>query len=212
MSVWGRLRSTTRRVVDELWKGVVSALGLFVVGFLVNVAVNLRFGTDQLAAAGLIVFAVVTVPILIGNRRRLPFGFRRRTEEKVQNADKGETMMTGTWSYIRVDGATKRLFPQDPELVIARWWPDKVKVRADFLATDTTRMSVKMVMSDTKIQPEAISHDKAIQRWSLPSGRSFTKEFDTEAGVWFFVAARPKTNWFNPEVKVEVSEFRRISD
>jgi hypothetical protein len=73
-------------------------------------------------------------------------------------------------------------------------------------------MSVKMVMSDTKIQPEAISHDKAIQRWSLPSGRSFTKEFDTEAGVWFFVAARPKTNWFNPEVKVEVSEFRRISD
>ncbi len=206
--MWGRTKYTLRRVSDELWKGVVSALMLFLVASALNVIANLRVGVDQIAAVGLVVFALITIPILIGNRRRLPFGIGKRKDTE---ADEGDATATGTWTYVKVDGATKRLFPQDPELVIARWWPDKVKVRADFVATDTTQMSVRVVRSSTKIEPETASPSGAAERWSIPSGRSFTKEFDTEAGVWFFVASRPKTNWFNPEVKVEVFEFRRIA-
>src|SRR2546427_6502347 len=198
--VWGRTKYTLRRLMDELWKGVVSALTLFLVASALNVIANLRVGLDLIAAVGLAVFVLITIPILIGNRRRLPFGLGRKKDGET---DEGDAMATGIWTYVKVDGATKRLFPRDPDLVIARWWPEKVKVRADFVATDTTRMSVRVVRSSAKIEPETASPTGASERWSMPSGRSFTKEFDTEAGGWVFGATRPKPKVFNPEVKVE---------
>src|SRR2546428_12378501 len=109
--VWGRTKYSLRRVSDELWKGVVSAVALFWVAPALNVSANLHIGMDQIAEVGLGVFALITIPILIGNRRRLPFGLGKKKGAK---ADEGDAMATGTWTYVKVDGATKRLFPQDP--------------------------------------------------------------------------------------------------
>ncbi len=115
-------------------------------------------------------------------------------------------MAGGAWNYAKVEGVTKRLTGQEPQLVVRRWWPDGVKVRADFAATDTANFFIALFKS-TKVDPDTISPESGIIKWPLRGARSFSKQFETEAGVWFFIAGRPRTNWFDPEAKIEVFEL-----
>ena len=115
----------------------------------------------------------------------------------------------GPFGYVAVATITKFLTRQDNEAVLKWWWPDGQKAKVIFDCTDTTDIVVAYYAGPTRLPIESYPVSIGTAIWAIPAIRTWGTEFDTKAGVWFFVARRPKTNVLDPRVKIEIGELRK---
>ncbi len=120
-----------------------------------------------------------------------------------------EARSAGSWAYFPVETRTKVLSRNDNVMTVKKWWPAGQKVRVNFKVTDTTDIEVRCYETASEVQAEPLPQTMGTQVWIALSVKGWSKEFDTKAGVWFFVAGRPPTNVLDPTVTISVEELRR---
>ncbi len=199
--------SSLGRQTSALPKWLISVVAEAVIVTVVSAALNalqvVRLTPYDFLVIGLGVslatLAYFMVCLLRENR-----GLRSRIGELNTRIDR---MMAEPAGFTQVEDREATLDSTAKEVIVSHWWPKGTTVQFVIWSTDTTHASVAFESAEVAPPQLPTDHSHAVVKWSEPRTPKWGKTFETdEAGIWHFIAAWPRGNWWGSKVGIRVFE------